>query len=89
MAVSLWTDLDTIRQQRDEAVQEKEVDEERMLALAKKIKQERKEGRREEREATREDPMDLSRIEATMEDMQEHAENIRHLKKSLGMYVKE
>ena len=85
MAVSLWTELDTIRQQRDDAVQEKEVDEERMLALAKKIKQERKEGRREERE----DPMDLSRIEATMEDMQEHAENILQLKKSLGMYVKE
>ena len=85
MAVSLWTDLDNIRQQRDEAVQEKEVDEERMLALAKKIKQERKEGRREERE----DPMDLSRIEAKMEDMQEHAENILQLKKSLGMYVKE
>ena len=85
MAVSLWTDLDNIRQQRDEAVQEKVVDEERMLALAKKIKQERKEGRREERE----DPMDLSGIEATMEDMQEHAENILQLKKSLGMYVKE
>ena len=85
MAVSLWTDLDTIRQQRDEAVQEKEVDEERMLALAKKIKQDRKEGRREERE----DPIDLSRIEAMMEDMQEHAENILQLKKSLGMYVKE
>ena len=89
MAISLWTDLDNIRQQRDEALQEKEVDEERMLALAKKIKQERKEGRREEREVTREDPMDLSRIEATMEDMQEHAENILQLKKSLGMYVKE